>query len=275
MLGCKVVGVDGSDVVRVEKPGERLRELMTNHPSDKLVAASNSAIELMLQCSSLSLEDFGVFGSLLHGFHHPNFSDLDFVVYGRDRIRELCQTLQEMYADIDGVFENEFRNDDAVRDKHWRFLNLSSKEYVWHQRRKLIYALFNDTGTSRIVKTEFEPVKDWKEIVNEYNGDSRICQKGWVKMLARVTDDGEATFIPSVYGIEPLDVMEGAQSANDAVRVVSFVEEFRMQVRVDETILIEGNLEEVVTPRGSSYQVALTYCPRYYEQVLKVANFSH
>jgi hypothetical protein len=49
------------------------------------------------------------------------------------------------------------------------------------------------------------------------------------------------------------------------------MEEFRMQARKNETVYVEGNLEEVITQKRSFYQIALTYCPRYYEQVLKVA----
>jgi hypothetical protein len=48
------------------------------------------------------------------------------------------------------------------------------------------------------------------------------------------------------------------------------MEEFRMQARRDETVYVEGNLEEVITPEERLTQISLTYCPRYYEQVLKV-----
>ena len=40
----------------------------------------------------------------------------------------------------------------------------------------------------------------------------------------------------------------------------------------DETVIVEGNLEQVVSPKNTWHQIALTYCPRYYEQMLKVAN---
>jgi len=50
------------------------------------------------------------------------------------------------------------------------------------------------------------------------------------------------------------------------------MEEFRMQACEDEKVYVEGNLEEVTTPKGSLYQITLTYCPRYYEQVLKVVS---
>jgi hypothetical protein len=48
------------------------------------------------------------------------------------------------------------------------------------------------------------------------------------------------------------------------------MEEFRQQVQKDETVIVEGNLEKVESQSGSFWQVTLTYCLRYYEQVLKV-----
>ena len=56
-------------------------------------------------------------------------------------------------------------------------MNYSPKEYLWHQQRKMVYALFQNEETGRIIKTEFEPVKDWKEIFNEYNLNTRIVKR--------------------------------------------------------------------------------------------------
>ena len=50
------------------------------------------------------------------------------------------------------------------------------------------------------------------------------------------------------------------------------MEEFRQQVENDEIIVVEGNLEKVISNKRSYHQITLTYCPRYYEQVLKVRN---
>ena len=272
MLRRNVVGVHYSNIVKVRKPDEELDKLVETKPKDKLVAALQNVLEFITQVSDLSKENFGVFGSLLHGFHHPKLSDIDLIIYGGENVVRLCENLEELYRDNSSVLRNEFETDESVRGKLWRFLNYSSKEYVWHQQKKTIYALFNDEESGRVVKTEFEPVKVWEEISNEYGADARIVQKGWSKMLARVIEDRDAPFIPSIYGIEPLRVLEGAREAVEASRIVAYVEEFRMQAHRDETIYVEGNLEEVVTPKGNVFQVALTYCPRYYEQVLKVVS---
>ncbi len=271
MLGQKVVGVTQADATEARKPEERLQALIKAGPKDELEDAMQRVLETALQRSDLSVKNFGVFGSMLHGFHHPRFSDIDLIVYGRKENAVMRETLEELYGDGASGFRNEFGTDEAMRGKQWRFKNFSVKEFVWHQKRKQIYGLVDDDESGRIIKVEFEPVKAWSEITSEYDPKARILRKGWIKINARITADADAPFIPSVYGIEPLEVLSGTGEALEAVRVFSYMEEFRLQAQKDEKICVEGNLEEVVSPKGSFHQVTLTYCPRYYEQVLKVA----
>jgi len=270
MLGKKMVGVNRNDILEVRKPDVVLRKLVGATGNDDLLAAMRNLLNIVLESSDLHLEDFGVFGSLLHGFHHPKYSDIDLIIYGERNLVKLRETLGEFYKSGFSRLTNEFETDQTIRGKDWRFKNLSPDEYLWHQQRKLIYALSEDSKTGRTIKTEFEPVKDWKEIDNEYDSKTRIVPRGWTRMLAKVTEDSDAPFIPSIYNIEPLEILEGQREASEAKRVFSYVEEFRMQAKKGETIDVRGNLEEVITPSGNFLQVTLTYCPRYYEQVLKV-----
>jgi predicted nucleotidyltransferase len=271
MLEQKVVGISQDDVVEARKPEKRLLELLEIDPKDRLVDAMQHVLYTVLQNSGLSVENFGVFGSMLHGFHHPDFSDIDLLVYGRKENTKMRETLEEVYADRSSDLKNEFGNAQAMRGKQWRFKNFSMSEFLWHQRRKQIYGQLKDTISGRVTKAEFEPVKAWSEISSEYDPEARIIQKGWVKLKARITEDADAPFIPSIYGITSLEVLTGAREALEAVRVFSYLEEFRLQAQKDEIVCVEGNLEEVISPEGSFHQVTLTYCPRYYEQVLKVA----
>ena len=270
MLRQKVVGAKQTDASEVRKPEDRLQTIIQAVHKDQLEDAMQRVLETSLQLSGLSLKSFGVFGSMLHGFHHPKFSDIDLVVYGRKENEKMREILKELYADPTSGFANEFGTVTAMDGKRWRFKNYTVKEFLWHQERKQIYGLFEDTKGKRKIKAEFEPVKVWNEISSEYDPQARVLQKGWVKIKARVVDDADAPFIPSVYAIEPLEVLSGTTEALGAVRVFSYMEEFRLQAKKDEKILVEGNLEEVVSPKGSFHQVTLTYCPRYYEQVLKV-----
>ena len=272
MLGLKLVGVNENAIMEARKPEERLAALLEAEPPDALLRAMQRVLNIALENSGLKTQDFGVFGSMLHGFHHPEHSDIDFVVYGKAENAKMRQALEALYQGDSGL-SNEFESDDAMKGKRWLFKNFDVKDFVWHQRRKMIYGLYDDRAESgRIIKAEFEPVKAWSEIKSEYEAEARIVQKSWAKIKARVTTDDEAPFIPSVYGIQPIEVLGGPREAAEAVRVFSYMEEFRQQVQRDETVVVEGNLEEVQSAKGSYHQVTLTYCPRYYEQVLKVAS---
>ena len=270
MLGLEIVGVKDNAMLEARKPEERLAVLLDAGPTDELLVAMERVLMIALNNSGLKKEDFGVFGSMLHGFHHPKFSDIDFIVYGKKENAKLRKTLERLYADKASGLHNEFEAENVMTGKDWRFRNFSVPDFVWHQRRKQIYGLYDDAASGRTIKAEFEPVKAWSEIKSEYDPRTCITRRGWVKLKARVTTDVEAPFIPSIYGIEPLEVISGPKEALDAKRVFSFMEEFRQQAQKDEVVIVEGNLEEVMSPTEQFHQVTLTYCPRYYEQVLKV-----
>ncbi|MCW4029211.1 MAG: nucleotidyltransferase domain-containing protein [Candidatus Bathyarchaeota archaeon] len=271
MLGLQIVGVPQSAILEARQPQPRLQELLKAGPTDPLLAAMERVLGIVTDKSGVATADFGVFGSMLHGFHHPKYSDIDFTIYGKPQNKKMCQTLQELYADNASGLSNEFESEDAMKGKDWRFLNFDVKDFVWHQRRKMIYGLYDDRKNSgRIIKAEFEPVKAWGEIKNEYDPKTCVTKRGWARIKARITSDDDAPFIPSVYGIEPLEVLSGPSEALEAVRVFSYMEEFRQQAQKDEVVIVEGSLEEVQWAEESFYQITLTYCPRYYEQVLKV-----
>jgi len=263
-----IVGVSQHQIRETRKPNEKFQQLMTKPPTDSLHMALQTMSTTVMESSGLSLHSFGVFGSLLHGFYHPQFSDLDLIVYGRKNFRKLRQSLEAMYKERASPLQNEFASTEVIKTKPWNFFNYRPKEYVWHQKRKTIYALFNDRQSGRTIKTEFEPVKNWNEIQNEYRPDTRILRKGWIKAVVRITGDQDAAFMPSIYQTETMKVLHG-EKAEDIRRIISYMEEFRMQVRKDEKAYVEGNLEQVNTLAESYRQITLTYAPRYYEQVLK------
>jgi len=270
-LQTRLVGVHLNQITEIQKPDQTFQHLLEKQPRDSLLQALQTLSKMIFERAGLSETDFGVFGSLLYGFYHPQFSDLDLVLYGGEKLRRLQETLETLYKEQSSRLINEFETEEAVEEKvkHWKFVNYNPKEYCWHQRRKTVYALFQDEKSGRFIKAEFEPVKEWNEIHNEYDSRTRILKKGWVKAVACITDDYEAPFIPSIYGVEINRILEG-EKADDVQRIISYVEEFRMQAMRDEEVYVEGNLEQVINPAKTFHQITLTYGPRYYEQVLKV-----
>ncbi len=272
-LGKRIPGVQYDDVLCVLKPEERFSSFCQSESKDSLHKATQLVADHISARSGVSHSHFGVFGSLLFGFYHPDYSDIDLVVYGSSAANKVRETLAEYFADDTSPLRNEFETSEAVQGKSWKFQSYTIKDFLFHQRRKMIYALFNDRRSGRVIKTEFEPVKSWSEIRDKFDDSVRIVQKGWVRINARVTCDKESPFMPSVYGVQLVKNLSETKSATDVERIVSYMEEFRLQAMKDEIVYVEGNLEEVMTSRRSFYQIVLTYCPRYYEQVLKVQDY--
>lgn len=268
LAGRKVIGVRREAIAEVRRPWDGLQRILGLGKPDEITRALKAILMLLVEHYGLLLDAFGVFGSLLHGFYDPRFSDLDMVIYGGDRLERLRTILSELYGRGSPLI-NEYLDDSPIRGKTWRFKNISPKEFVWHQRRKLIYAVYRDLSSGRRIKVEFEPVKEWHEIKNEYDDILSVRKLGWIKAVLRVTDDRDGPFMPSIYYAEPVNVIEGPKCDN-LVRIVSYIEEFRMQCFRDEIVYAEGNLEEVETRNDRFHQVTLTYGERYYEQTLKV-----
>jgi hypothetical protein len=84
----------------------------------------------------------------------------------------------------------------------------------------------------REVKIEFEPVRRWDEITNEYDEALSIWELGRVEAVGEVVSGDEGGFMPSIYPV---------------------------------------GLEEVETRNGSFYQITLSYGRDYFDQVLKLA----
>jgi predicted nucleotidyltransferase len=269
-LKKRVVAVGEDQVAEVRRPQEGLARLLNK--GDSMARASLEVLEEVLSASRLRIDDFGVFGSLLHDFYRAELSDLDFVVYGIGELAELRRALSELYQS--GSLANEFDVVDESRFAKWRFKKYTAKEYVWHQRRKMIYGVLNSKSLKRTVKFEFEPVLKWDEIVNEYEDIVDIETLGFVEALVRVVDDRYAPFMPSKYGVELVEVKSKPPIKVEPTRVVSYVEEFRMQLFKDEVGFVAGWLEEVYTRSSSFQQIVLTRREGYYEQALKLVKLT-
>ncbi|MFQ6054305.1 MAG: hypothetical protein ACE5OO_08780, partial [Candidatus Bathyarchaeia archaeon] len=141
-----------------------------------------------------------------------------------------------------GALRNEF-DDWTVEGPpvRWGFTHYSKGEFGRHQRRKLIYALYASDELGQTVKVEFEPVRRWEEIDDGYGATVRIENLGRVDAVVEVVSDDEAGFMPSIYPVE-LREIDGDVDPGDLRRVVSYMEEFRLQVEAGERALVRGNL---------------------------------
>jgi len=266
-MNTYLVGLHKEQVAEVRRPDEKLAKIVEEGAVDPLLEILLEVLEAVTSITSLTLRDFGVFGSILHSFYSVDYSDLDFVVYGSAQLCELLEGLRELYGDPSTGFRNEYASSASPDSRYLHFRDYPLNEYLWHQRRKLIYAIYERAW--RPVKIEFEPVKRWDEIFNEYPHVRSIRKLGMVEAIIEVTDDSESAFMPSKYSVEVLEASR--RDVLEAERVVSYIEEFRMQLKRGEKGFVRGWLERVEKRDGSClYQITLTYTrARYSDQVLK------
>jgi len=270
-LQTRLVGLAEEQISETRRPDERLRLIFDSDREDALVQALIELLMKIFEASKLKISDFGVFGSIMHDFYDPKYSDLDLVVYGKRQLLELMEVLEDLYSDTGSGFQNEFEGWGlSMSPLNWKFKYYSIAEYGWHQRRKTVYALYKSADLNRTVKVEFEPVKRWSEIANEYADDERIESLGWVVATVKILDDSESFFMPSIYPVEVLRIGKRFKNV-DVERVVSYVEEFRMQLKEGEEGMVRGRLEKVSGRGGEFHQITLSYGPSYFKQVLKTA----
>jgi predicted nucleotidyltransferase len=270
-LNRTLVGVRSEQMSHVVRPDERLREIM-HTDGDPLIEAAREVLDLIIDCSTLRLRDFGVFGSIAHSFHNPKYSDIDLIIYGSRELRELMTALEGLYGE--GSLRNEFWGwTPEAPPAHWNFTHYSKEEYGWYQMQKLIYATYQSKGLGRTVKVEFEPVRRWDEIHNEYGTTVGIERLDRVEAIGEILSSDEAGFMPSLYPVK-LREIDADIDHQDVSRIVSYVEEFRLQLEPGETALVRGNLERVEARDGEFHQITLSYGPDYFNQVLKALGTS-
>jgi predicted nucleotidyltransferase len=261
-----MVGVKKSDVSFVVRPERKLQELFV-YAEDPLQKTCVEIVDLLTDSSSLKESDLGIFGSLAHDFHNPKFSDVDLIVYGSRELKELRSTLKDLFNSQ--IFSNEFERW-TIQDPpaHWNFKYLSKKQYGFLQKRKGIYAIYHASNLGRYVKIEFEPVRQWGEIHNKYEKTISIKNLGCIKASGVVVSDDSSGFMPSLYHVK-LDNITFDIDPEEVEYILSFVEEFRLQVVKGERFIVRGNLEEIKTRNRRFYQITLSYGKNYFEQVLK------
>jgi predicted nucleotidyltransferase len=261
-----LVGAPVDLVDKIVRPDERLRFILGKEV-DPLTESLRQVIELVTDNSNLRIRDFGVFGSISHGFHNPMYSDIDLIVYGKKELGELRKTLFELYEGK--LIKNEYEEwTPDMPPRNWGYNRYSKEEYGWHQKRKLIYSIFLSDALNRAVKVEFEPVRKWSEIENEYHKTIQIKKLGRVEARVEVTEE-EAGFMPSIYHVDLKEIDRNIHP-KDLTRVVSYMEEFRLQLRNGEDGLVVGELEMVETQDELFYQIALSRSIGYFSQVLKL-----
>ena len=221
------------------RPERKLSQLIrTSHP-DELQEKVNRLTRLLSEHSNVPLEFWGVTGSILLDIHRPSVSDIDLTVYGLEGSLSVKDTLTETFAVPNSPIRR--LKDESLKEWCRRTAKQHSLTFQDAQKiceRKWNRGIFEDTPFS------IHPIQLETEIEEEYR-DKRYYPKGLTTIRALVSDNTNALFLPSSYGIKEVEILEGPQ-VSDVLEVTSFDSLYSSLAEMGELIEVRGKLELVV-----------------------------
>jgi hypothetical protein len=224
------------------KPEEKLAQLLQATRLDPLQKKLKRFASFLAEISGVPLGSLGVTGSILLNIHRPEFSDIDLTVYGFKNSLAVKRALTEAY------FSPSFavRRLEGEALKAWcegkaRSYPLTVGEASRIHQRKWNIGLFEDTPFS------IHPVKLEQEVEEAY-GESVYHPIAPVTVRAVVRDNTDAVFLPSVYRVQEVTIIEGPQ-VPDIREVVSYEGLYSDLAEVGEPIMARGKLERVLHKR--------------------------
>jgi len=212
----EVINTPLNSIKKVYVPRECLRSLTKIKRKDSLQKMMLELIGLLSSESAITLEDFGVHGSIALNMHTSN-SDIDIVVYGAQNFRRLEKTIDRLVeaGTLNYLFNNRL---DVARRYKGRYLD---KVFMYNAVRK-------------------------PEEVNSKYGTYKYSPVAHVKFHCTIRDDKEAMFRPAIYKIENYKpTSKSSMLSKDRIPklVVSMIGCYRNVAKRGDKIEVSGMLE--------------------------------
>ncbi len=220
------------------KPEQKLAQLKLTSQLDPLQDKLIRFTRFLEETSGVPSGSFGVTGSLLLDIHQPVFSDLDVTVYGVKNSWKLRNTLTEKQNSEMPTKRLAGKPLEEWCAKKAKQYPLTPAEASKIYERKWNLGFFEDTWFS------IHPVKLETEVAEEY-GQKTYHPCGQVTIRAVVCNNTNSLFLPSVYQLKEVEVLEGPQLGK-ITEVVSYESLYDSLAENGESIVARGKLERVL-----------------------------
>lgn len=241
-------------IEKVYSPQEGLTELMSI-PYKDLDEHLRVVVELItfLLRSNLNLKDIGITYSTLMGHYSENMSDINIVVYGKDKFWELMKFLEtnthkdlrwKTYEEWEEFYKR--RNRNVVHEKEIYIRNMHKKKSEGFFKETL-FVIF-------AVENENEAWFKW--------GSEKYRNIGTAKFKATVKNNKDSVVRPGSYEVIDSKFIEGdVECKNLPIKKVFFQSrDYCMLAYPNEKIEVSGIVEEVTSKFGEIYyRIAVGY----------------
>ncbi len=240
--GKEVLSVPLNKIKKVYFPGECLQTIFKKQTKDGIEKETVELVSLLSKASKVSLQDFGIHGSV--GLNmHSEYSDIDLVVYGSENFKYLEAGVNKLA--LEGIFTHVYtKKIDYARKHRGRY---NDRRFVYNAVRKY-YEIDTAHGELR-----YTPVKN-------------------VSFSCEVINDNENMFRPAIYMIKDYQAEDSASKLVEEhvpSRVLSMIGYYRNVARTGDAIRVSGTLERVENLVSGSvgYQVVVGTATREKEYI--------
>jgi predicted nucleotidyltransferase len=214
----EVINAPLGSIKRVYVPKECLRSLTKLDRKDDFQEMTLEFVGLLSAESGISIEDFGVHGSIALDMHTSK-SDIDIVVYGADNFRKLEKAINRLVNERALSYQTNNRLDAA-------------RHFKGHHKNKIFM---------------YNAIRKPEEVNTKY-GAFKYSPVAPMRFSCTIKDDSEAMFRPAIYRIgnyKPTD--ERSELPEDKIpkAVVSMIGCYRNIARRGDQIRVSGMLERV------------------------------
>lgn len=222
-------------VARYYVPEARLGEIL-DRPGDALEEEVYGLALDMAGGAAIEVKAMGITGSILIGLHNPDFSDIDLTVYGLGESRKLQAALRG--GKVPGVL----RLDDQFIAR-WALgiaerFPLTVAEARYFATRRWNYGTYHGRYFS------VHPIRSDEEITESY-GDHVYRRRGSGRIRATIVDTREALYMPAIYRVEDVQLVEGDSEIARVREIVSYEGLYRDVADADSAIEARGTMETV------------------------------
>jgi predicted nucleotidyltransferase len=243
------------------KPEETLAQLLQTSRLDRLQKKLIRLISFLAETSDVPHDFFGVTGSILLDIHQPEFSDMDITVYGLENSLAVKNALIKNYA-LSGSsvkrLKGKIFKDWCVRKAQRHPLTPDEASRIYERKWNL--GRFEGTPFS------IHPIRLEREVAEEY-GENTYYPVGQATIRAVVHNNTDYVFLPSVYRIREVEIVEGPHLA-DILEVVSYESLYDSLAEVGESIVVRGKLERVVNNKTSQKHYRIVVNPDKYSCII-------